>query len=148
MSDVLVSDARVVGVEVTLLAVRVGTKQMTQAVFRQLVQTNVSISAVASGEQVLWGFVNEHDGKGGCLVHRSHLHVLVQEGANLRKAVERPIDDGADKQLLRGDELPERYYRSQGWSESDIEEWKDHVIAWDQFWNTRLSRLEQIFIAI
>jgi hypothetical protein len=105
-ATVLVRDATLKTLAVSVQTLRLGPKQVTLAVFRQLLQEEV-IDDDGLFRGLVWGTVNYHPD--GCASGPAHLHVVWQKGDELRRAyVERPErprggygSDAADDWLVR-----------------------------------------------
>lgn len=109
---------------VEIKALTIGGKQVTLAVFRQLIEEPILDHDATMLYGKPWGIVNYHSGV-GCddFRHQPHLHVVWQKGGELRRAVvrsPRALDS------IYGDE----------WL-ADYEEWYES-----------LRKLDQLFIAV
>jgi hypothetical protein len=76
-------------VSVSIKTLRIGPKQMTMGVFRQLRQKRLLNHDTAEFLGVPWGIVNYHP---DC-TYRDHLHVVWQEGDQLRTDCVYPVPD-------------------------------------------------------
>ncbi|MFN3649737.1 MAG: hypothetical protein ACK47B_09150 [Armatimonadota bacterium] len=85
---VTTDDARVTSLAIEVKVVRIGTRQMTKAVFRQLGFESVIDQNTGELCGIPWGRINEHL---DCELEREqgkpHLHVIWQKGTELRRAV-------------------------------------------------------------
>lgn len=98
-------------VAIAVQAIRVGRKQMTQAVFKQLSAKHPYDFVASCSRGVLWGVVNYFwDGCDSCAIgNKSHLHTVWQDGEQLfRGCVHQPeqeecyrLAESPLKQLLR-----------------------------------------------
>src|SRR5262245_40431082 len=85
MSLVTKKEAKVKTLSVEVKALMIGTKQVTLAVFRQLLHEQVIDAATGQFKGVPWGRVNYR--WGGCAGKgQDHLHVVWQKGDELRRA--------------------------------------------------------------
>lgn len=84
MPDVKAREATVTTLSVSVKAMKIGTKQVTQSVFRQLEEAPL-LDARLAWLGVPWGWVNYHWGL--CHDHGRHLHVVWQDGDRLRRWV-------------------------------------------------------------
>lgn len=82
MSVLTVQEAQVTTVSVEIQTLTISGKQVTLAVFRQLLNEDVVVDGEFVGTP--WGTVNYHPDK--CGDARSHLHVVWQKGQDLRRA--------------------------------------------------------------
>lgn len=108
--------------QITTAAVEVKTltisgKQVSQSVFRQLLNEQI-LNEDGSLAGVPWGHINYHPGSGPCLPGaESHLHVVWQKGAELRRAlVGKP--DPVTVPIYLPDELAEEWLEAaalDGW---------------------------------
>ncbi|MGB9791857.1 MAG: hypothetical protein ACPLTR_04675, partial [Thermacetogeniaceae bacterium] len=80
MNVIDVSQARLSKVSVEIQVVRVGDKQMTLAVFRQLEKEPLINWRTLRFRGIPWGWVNYHK---GCLKRFEHLHIIWQDGERL-----------------------------------------------------------------
>src|SRR5215831_11375764 len=77
-------DAQVSTATIEIKTLTVSNKQVTLAVFRQLIEQDL-ISEEGNLNGVPWGLVNYHPDK--CGEYRSHLHVVWQTGRDLRRSL-------------------------------------------------------------
>jgi hypothetical protein len=78
-----IHDAKVKTMSVGIKAMTVNDRQVTLAVFRQLMDVDL-ISEDGTLNGIPWGIINYHPDK--CSDHAPHLHVVWQDGEELRRA--------------------------------------------------------------
>lgn len=69
---------------VTVQVLTIGKKQVTQTLYRQLVEENVIDDATGKLKGDVWGWVNMHVGE--CDEKKNHLHVIWEREGQLRRA--------------------------------------------------------------
>lgn len=79
------SEAAITTVSVEVRAIRIGTKQMTQSVFKQLREERLIDRETLELRGTPWGWVNYHHDCGD--LYSGHLHVVWQSGSELRSCV-------------------------------------------------------------
>jgi hypothetical protein len=89
-----VQNAEIKTAAVELKTLTVSGKQVTLAVFRQLIEAPL-INHDGSLNGVAWGTVNYCPGKTCSIEHGKHWHVVWQEGTELRRSAVRPAEGGA-----------------------------------------------------
>lgn len=102
-----VAEAQIHTASVEVKTLTISGKQVTLAVFKQLKEGAMS----ADNIDAIWGQVNYCPGRNHCSGDAWHIHVVYQEGAELRRAaVSRPGFDRRRRQweFLDG-EWPEEY---------------------------------------
>lgn len=86
-----VHNAEIATATVEIKTLTMSGRQVTQAVFRQLIEKPL-VSHDGTFNGLPWGVVNYHPPH--CGGWGTHLHVVWQEGHDLRRSVEGPSDDG------------------------------------------------------
>jgi hypothetical protein len=101
----LAAEAKIKTSAVAVKVVRIGKRQMTQAVFRQLYREPIIGSADGGDEchlrGVPWGLVNYHNVCNGGS-YKGHLHVVWQKDSELRRACVEPPDSGVSVETGEG----------------------------------------------
>lgn len=93
------SDVAIKQVEVSIKVLKIGNKQVTQAVFKQLLEEPLIHPDTGELQGNAWGRVNYHV---GCEQENEHLHVVWQKGDELRRAkVYKNVHSDLDRKLLR-----------------------------------------------
>lgn len=77
------SDVSIKQVEVSIQVLKIGNKQVTQAVFKQLLEEPLIHPDTGALQGDAWGRVNYHV---GCEQESEHLHIVWQKGNELRRA--------------------------------------------------------------
>ena len=94
MPPITIKQAQIETVSISARVIRIGKRQMTQAVFRQLELEQLYDSSIEKVKGVVWGRVNyfwdgcSHGYRGheySSLGDRVHLHILWQKGEELRR---------------------------------------------------------------
>jgi hypothetical protein len=78
-----IHDAKVKTMSVGIKAMTINDRQVTLAVFRQLLDVDL-ISDDGTLNGIPWGIINYHPDK--CADHSPHLHIVWQDGEELRRA--------------------------------------------------------------
>lgn len=79
-------EAKLKTASVEIKAITVSGKQMTLAVFRQLIEEPIVDEVNNQLLGVPWGIVNYHSGVGCEYVAEEHLHIIWQKGSELRRS--------------------------------------------------------------
>lgn len=103
-----VREAQVTTAVVEIKTIVVGGRQMTKALFQQLLEEEIIDYAGACFVGVPWGRVNWHPD--GCAKDAPHQHIVWQKGSELRRAKVRPYD--WNRPVVWGE--PERYVIAAG----------------------------------
>lgn len=78
-----ITEASVQERQVTVQVLTVGTKQVTQALYRQLVEQDIMNSHTGLLKGIPWGWVNLHS---DCDEKKEHLHVVWEDKGQLKRA--------------------------------------------------------------
>ncbi len=82
-----VEEATVQERQITARVLTIGTKQVTQALYKQLVEKDIIDNETGKLKGPVWGWVNLHD---GCKEGRTHLHAIWEDNGQLKRCVAYP----------------------------------------------------------
>lgn len=129
-SVIRIDAASVATISVTIQALKIGRKQMTQSVFRQLKDEAPYDLENLKLKGVVWGWVNYHWGI--CEVRYGHRHLVWQLGDELRRAtVVRDLSYGDYSHISKNDH-----------DQRGLVEW------WGRQFDEIMASCEQLFIAV
>lgn len=146
------SEAQLKTAAIEIKTVQVGGKQMTLAVFRQLIEQSFVLALLHErwvracsdlmniDGPIAWGYVNYHGEALGCAPgDGEHVHIVWQQGCELRRSCIWRIPDSPLLNVLLNDPFHERWRALS---------YDSKLSAWQTFYDHLVESLDQLFIAV
>jgi hypothetical protein len=103
-----VSEVSINQVTVEIKVLKIGNRQVTLAVFRQLQEEDIFNFDTSELNGKPWGWVNYHPDDGSCY-KSEHYHIIWQKGNELRRATVLPLPPPGKGNFKKLDEAVQRY---------------------------------------